>query len=54
MSTARARRVFGPTHNLIATAAPGHAPLLRRGIERGIPTFCEKPVAATLEETIDL
>lgn len=39
---------------VIATATPGHAPLLRKGIERGIPTFCEKPVAATLEETIDL
>jgi myo-inositol 2-dehydrogenase/D-chiro-inositol 1-dehydrogenase len=39
---------------VIATATPGHAPLLRQGIERGIPTFCEKPVAATLEETIDL
>jgi myo-inositol 2-dehydrogenase/D-chiro-inositol 1-dehydrogenase len=39
---------------VIATATPGHAPLLRQGIERGIPTFCEKPVAATLEETLDL
>ena len=39
---------------VIATATPGHAPLLRQGIERGIPTFCEKPVAATLEETIYL
>jgi myo-inositol 2-dehydrogenase / D-chiro-inositol 1-dehydrogenase len=39
---------------VIATATPGHAALLRQGIERGIPTFCEKPVAATLEETIDL
>ena len=39
---------------VIATATPGHAPLLRQGIERGIPTFCEKPVAAALEETIDL
>jgi myo-inositol 2-dehydrogenase/D-chiro-inositol 1-dehydrogenase len=39
---------------VIATATPGHAPLLRRGIAAGVPTFCEKPVAATLEETIDL
>lgn len=39
---------------VIATATPGHAPLLRRGIEAGIATFCEKPVAATLEETLDL
>lgn len=39
---------------VIATATPGHAPLLRQGVEAGIPTFCEKPVAATLEETVDL
>ncbi|SDP52731.1 myo-inositol 2-dehydrogenase / D-chiro-inositol 1-dehydrogenase [Pedococcus dokdonensis] len=39
---------------VIATATPGHAPLLRAGIARRIPTFCEKPVASTLDETIDL
>ena len=39
---------------VIATATPGHAPLLRAGVVRGIPTFCEKPVASTLDETIDL
>ena len=39
---------------VIATATPGHAPLLRLGIEAGVPTFCEKPVAATLEETMSL
>jgi myo-inositol 2-dehydrogenase/D-chiro-inositol 1-dehydrogenase len=39
---------------VIATATPGHAPLLRQGLEAGIPTFCEKPVAATLGETIEL
>ena len=39
---------------VIATATPGHAPLLRLGLEAGIPTFCEKPVAATLDETLDL
>lgn len=39
---------------VIATATPGHAPLLRQGIVAGVPTFCEKPVAGTLEETIDL
>jgi myo-inositol 2-dehydrogenase/D-chiro-inositol 1-dehydrogenase len=39
---------------VIATATPGHAALLRRGIGAGIPTFCEKPVAATLDETIEL
>ncbi|PZG02190.1 Gfo/Idh/MocA family protein [Micromonospora deserti] len=39
---------------VIATATPGHAPLLRQGIAAGVSTFCEKPLAATLEETIDL
>ncbi|MEV1286594.1 Gfo/Idh/MocA family oxidoreductase [Micromonospora sp. NPDC049679] len=39
---------------VIATATPGHAPLLRQGIAAGVPTFCEKPVAATLAETIGL
>ncbi|MDN5797088.1 MAG: Gfo/Idh/MocA family oxidoreductase [Intrasporangium sp.] len=39
---------------VIATATPGHAPLLRQGLAAGVPTFCEKPVAATLGETIEL
>ena len=32
---------------VVATATPGHAPLLRLGVEAGVPTFCEKPVAGT-------
>jgi myo-inositol 2-dehydrogenase / D-chiro-inositol 1-dehydrogenase len=39
---------------VIATATPGHAPLLRLGVEAGVPTFCEKPVAANLDETLGL
>lgn len=39
---------------VIAAATPAHATLLRQGIAAGVPTFCEKPVAATLAETIDL
>jgi myo-inositol 2-dehydrogenase/D-chiro-inositol 1-dehydrogenase len=39
---------------VIATATPSHAPLLRLGVEAGVPTFCEKPVAATLDETLEL
>ncbi|KRE42904.1 Gfo/Idh/MocA family protein [Knoellia sp. Soil729] len=39
---------------VIATATPGHAPLLRQALAAGIPAFCEKPVAATLDETIAL
>ena len=29
-------------------------PCIRLGLEAGVPTFCEKPVAATLDETLDL
>ncbi len=39
---------------VITTATPGHAPLLRQGVAAGIPTFCEKPVARTLDETLEL
>jgi myo-inositol 2-dehydrogenase/D-chiro-inositol 1-dehydrogenase len=39
---------------VIAAATPAHAALLRQGLEAGVPTFCEKPVAGTLEETIEL
>ncbi|GAA4409157.1 Gfo/Idh/MocA family oxidoreductase [Fodinibacter luteus] len=39
---------------VVATSTPGHAHLLRAGVTAGLPTFCEKPVAATLEETIDV
>jgi myo-inositol 2-dehydrogenase/D-chiro-inositol 1-dehydrogenase len=39
---------------VITTATPAHAPLLRQGIAAGVPVFCEKPVASTLEETIAL
>lgn len=39
---------------VVATATAGHADWIRRGLAAGIPTFCEKPVASTLEETIEL
>jgi len=39
---------------VIATATDGHAPLLRAALTAGIPVFCEKPVAGTLGETIEL
>ncbi|MFY0406460.1 Gfo/Idh/MocA family protein [Solicola sp. PLA-1-18] len=39
---------------VVATSTPGHAPLVRAGVAAGVPTFCEKPVAATLEETLEL
>jgi myo-inositol 2-dehydrogenase/D-chiro-inositol 1-dehydrogenase len=34
---------------VIATATPGHAPLLRTAAQAGVPAFCEKPVALDLE-----
>jgi myo-inositol 2-dehydrogenase / D-chiro-inositol 1-dehydrogenase len=33
---------------VIATATPGHAPLLRLAARAGLPAFCEKPVALDL------
>lgn len=39
---------------VVAVATPGHAPLIRLGVAAGIPTFCEKPLAGTLEEAIAL
>ncbi|MEO7753592.1 MAG: Gfo/Idh/MocA family oxidoreductase [Terracoccus sp.] len=39
---------------VIATATSAHADLLRRTVALGLPTFCEKPVAVTLAETVEL
>ncbi len=39
---------------VIATSTPGHAPTLRTAVAAGVPTFCEKPLATTLAETVDL
>lgn len=39
---------------VVATATNGHAEWIRRGIEGGVPTFCEKPVAGGLAETVEL
>ena len=39
---------------VIATATQGHAEWIRRGLAAGVATFCEKPVAGDLEETIEL
>lgn len=37
---------------VIATSTSSHADLLTRAVRAGVPTFCEKPVALTLDETI--
>lgn len=39
---------------VVATATDGHAEWIRRGIDAGVATFCEKPVARGLAETIEL
>lgn len=39
---------------VIAAGTPAHAHLIRAGVEAGIPTFCEKPAAMNIEETIEL
>jgi myo-inositol 2-dehydrogenase / D-chiro-inositol 1-dehydrogenase len=39
---------------VITTSTDAHAATLRRGVAAGLPTFCEKPVARTLEETVQL
>jgi myo-inositol 2-dehydrogenase / D-chiro-inositol 1-dehydrogenase len=41
---------------VIASATPGHAPLLRLAARAGLPAFCEKPVAldlATMDAVVD-
>ncbi|MBA3779603.1 MAG: Gfo/Idh/MocA family oxidoreductase [Chloroflexi bacterium] len=39
---------------VIAAATDAHAQLVRRGLERRVPTFCEKPLARELDETLEL
>lgn len=39
---------------VIATPTGTHAELLARAIAQGIPVFCEKPVAPSVEETVEV
>ena len=39
---------------VITSSTASHATMLRKGLEAGVPTFCEKPVAFTLEENLEL
>jgi myo-inositol 2-dehydrogenase/D-chiro-inositol 1-dehydrogenase len=39
---------------VVATATPGHAPLLRLAAAAGLPAFCEKPVALDLATMVDV
>ncbi|AFM18192.1 putative dehydrogenase [Mycolicibacterium chubuense NBB4] len=36
---------------VVAAATPAHAELALAAVERGLPTFCEKPIAATAAES---
>ncbi|MGD9960630.1 Gfo/Idh/MocA family protein [Nocardioides sp.] len=39
---------------VITTPTNSHATLLRQAVAAGVPTFCEKPLASTVEETSEL
>lgn len=39
---------------VIATPTASHADLIRRGIDAGLPVFCEKPVAPDLKHTVEV
>jgi len=39
---------------VIVTPTDTHAPLIRRAIDQGLPTFCEKPIAIGIPETRDI
>src|SRR5215207_954805 len=55
-STAQALVEAGVDALVIATATPGHAPLLVLAARAGLPAFCEKPVAlelSTLDDVLD-
>jgi myo-inositol 2-dehydrogenase/D-chiro-inositol 1-dehydrogenase len=44
----------GPDAAVVAVPTDVHAPLVRRCLDRGVPVFCEKPLAMTVEETVAL
>ncbi|HBO54190.1 MAG TPA: dehydrogenase, partial [Janibacter terrae] len=58
--TGKARAVADPAAVLadgvdgvvIAAATNAHAELIRAAVDAGIPTFCEKPVAGTIAESL--
>src|SRR5260221_4180754 len=39
---------------IIVTPTDTHAPLIKRAIDAGLPTFCEKPIAIGIPETRDI
>jgi myo-inositol 2-dehydrogenase / D-chiro-inositol 1-dehydrogenase len=39
---------------VIVTPTDTHAPLIKRAIDQGLPTFCEKPIAIGIKETREI
>ena len=39
---------------VVTTSTAAHAATLRRGVAAGLPTFCEKPLAVSLDETLEV
>src|SRR5215472_8247258 len=39
---------------VIAAATGAHPELIKHGVQAGVPVFCEKPVAADVEGTLDV
>jgi myo-inositol 2-dehydrogenase/D-chiro-inositol 1-dehydrogenase len=39
---------------IVAASTDAHATLVRQAVDRGLPTFCEKPLAFDLPETVEL
>jgi len=39
---------------VITSSTSSHADMVRRAVGAGLPTFCEKPIAGTLEETLEV
>jgi len=39
---------------IVAASTNAHATLVRAAVDRGLPVFCEKPLAFDLEETVEL
>ena len=39
---------------IVAASTDAHAGLVAAAVERGLPTFCEKPLAFDLPETVEL
>ncbi len=50
----RALLASGVDGIVVAAATDAHPALIRAGVEAGVPVFCEKPVARTMREGVEL